>query len=209
MPKLTLTFKGRLIDVFHLSEAQTLIGRDGDCQIAIDSLAIAPRHAKVSLLQTGGCQIEALEEDFAVIVNHNHTEATQLQHGDVIQIGKHTLTYADDVIELAAELLQKSEANQPQEDAGAQGTSPSKGMLQIMSGTNFGRIIPLTRNMTRIGRVGGDCVMIAKRDSGYYISYLEGDKSPLLNNRPIGDGSWLLNDGDVIEIGKTQMQFHR
>ena len=50
--------------------------------------------------------------------------------------------------------------------------------------------------------------MIAKRESGYYISYLEGAASPTVNHKPIGDISLLLNDGDLIKVGKTEMQFH-
>jgi predicted component of type VI protein secretion system len=206
MPKLTLSFKGHLIDVFHLKPGQTLIGRDSDCQVSIDSLAIAPLHAKI-LLEDDDCRIEMLQENYPIQVNHNPTTSVELRHGDVIQVGKHTLTFSQDAIELAGELTPKSAA---QDNDQADATTPdnSNGMLQIMNGENFGRIIPLTRNMTRIGREGSDSAMIAKRDSGYYISYLEGHSSPSVNNQPIGEDSLRLNDGDVIEVGNTQMQFH-
>ncbi len=207
MPKLTLSFKGRLLDVYHLDEGQTLIGRDNDCQIAIDSLAIAPFHADVTL-DMEGCRISVLHKDFPIQVNRNITESAELRHGDVIQIGKHTLTFAEDAIELAGELPQKLSQSEDEIDESDQERTTAKGMLQIMNGDNFGRIIPLSRNMTRIGRVGGDCAMIARRDSGYYISHLEGTSSPLVNSKPIGDESQLLNDGDVIAVGMTQMQFH-
>ena len=220
MPKLTLSFKGRLLDVFHINEGQTLIGRDATCQIAIDSLAIAPLHARVSLNQEG-CRIEKMDEDFPIQVNHNPAETTELHHGDVIQVGKHTLTYSEDAIELVGELspqrtvvevVTTEEADEDKEaddeEDTAKSTSAPKGMLQIMNGDNFGRIIPLNRNMTRIGRVGGDCAMIARRESGYFISHLEGHTSPLVNKKPIGDTSLLLNDGDQIEVGNTHMQFH-
>jgi predicted component of type VI protein secretion system len=207
MPKLTLSFKGRLLDVFHLDDGQTLIGRENDCQIAIDSLAIAPFHAKVTL-DKEGCRIEILHEDFPIQVNRKGTESAELRHGDVIQIGKHTLTFSEDAIELAGELPKKEAQDEDEADEFDKELTGAKGMLQIMNGDNFGRIIPLNRNMTRIGRVGGDCAMIARRDSGYYISHLEGPGSPLVNSKPIGDESLLLNDGDVIAVGKTQMQFH-
>jgi hypothetical protein len=85
---------------------------------------------------------------------------------------------------------------------------PSTGVLQIMNGENFGRIIPLTRNMTRIGHTGGDCAMISKRDDGYFLSFLEGPHPPIVNRISIGNGSHLLRDGDIIEVGGTKMQFH-
>jgi pSer/pThr/pTyr-binding forkhead associated (FHA) protein len=207
MPKLTLSFKGRLLDVFHIHGGQTLIGRDESCEINIDSLAIAPFHARI-ILDQAGCRIERMDEDFSIQINHNPTESIELSHGDVIGVGKHTLTYSEDAIELAGELTQKKPSEDSQTGADDKSTAIGKGMLQIMNGDNFGRLIPLTRNMTRIGRMGGDCAMIARRESGYYISHLGGLSSPSVNNKPIGDASLLLNDGDVIEVGKTQMQFH-
>jgi len=207
MPKLTLSFKGRLLDVFHLDEGATLIGRDESCQISIDSLAVAPVHARIDLDQEG-CRIKVLQEEFPIEVNHNPAESIELHHGDVIQVGKHTLTFSEDALELAGELSQNA-ASEASETEDSDTSVPSgKGMLQIMNGDNFGRIIPLTRNLTRIGRTGGDCAMIARRESGYYISHLEGQTSPAVNNKPIGDASLLLNDGDLILVGNTQMQFH-
>ena len=77
-----------------------------------------------------------------------------------------------------------------------------------MNGENFGRIIPLKRNMTRIGHVGGDCAMVSKRDDGYFLSFLEGPNPPFVNRRPVENESQRLSDGDIIEIGGTKMQFH-
>jgi len=46
--KLTLLFRDKLLQVHHLSEGETLIGRDPACGIHIDSLAVAPLHARLS-----------------------------------------------------------------------------------------------------------------------------------------------------------------
>ena len=211
MPKLTLSFKGKALDVFHLEPGESLIGRDVVCAIHIDSLAIAPIHARVTLNETG-CHLESMDPAYATLINHNIALKKTLNHGDVIQIGKHTLSYSEDAAELAADIKKAPVAvNQNQTEAPEpvkEEAQPSQSMLQIMNGSNFGRIIPLNRNMTRIGRAGGDCAMIAKRDTGYYISYLEGAHSPVVNKHPIGDESHLLEDGDMIEVGSTQMQFH-
>lgn len=208
MPKLALSFKGRLINVFHIQARETRIGRDPECEIAIDSLAIAPVNVIIKLEQHV-CHLENLDEKFPVLVNHNPEKAANLHHGDVIQVGKHTLSFAEDALELGTETLQHN----PNSDADLDETEPAtqvlaKGVLQILSGDNFGRIIPLNRNMTRVGRVGGHCAMIARRDTGYYISYLEGPTPPVVNRNPIGEETQLLIDGDIIEVGSTQMQFH-
>jgi predicted component of type VI protein secretion system len=207
MPKLTLTFKGHIIDVFHLEGGETHIGRDEGCEIRIDSLAIAPRQALLRQIDNDDYQVTSLDTEFPVLVNHEKIERKRLHHGDVIQIGKHTLTYAEDVMELGADLTVDLRTTE-EEQATDFDALPAAGMLQIMNGENFGRIIPLKRNMTRIGHVGGDCAMISKRDDGYFLSFLEGPNPPVVNRHPIGDESYRLNEGDVIEVGGTKMQFH-
>lgn len=210
MPKLTLTFKGHVIDVFHLEKGETRIGRDQGCDIHIDSLAIAPQQALIRAIDDDSFQVSALDESFPVLVNHDTIERKRLHHGDVIQIGKHTLTFAEDVMELGADIGigidQKAMEDEP--PMAGETDQPPTGMLQIMNGENFGRIIPLRRNMTRIGHVGGDCAMIAKRNDGYFLSFLEGPNPPIVNRHPIGDESYQLNEGDIIEVGGTKMQFH-
>ena len=206
MPKLTLTFKGHVIDVYHLEQGETRIGRDDGCEIRIDSLAIAPQQALIRRIDNDSYQLSALNEEFPVQVNHDTIERKRLHHGDVIQIGKHTLTYAEDVMELGADLTVDLRSEEtPQVDSDSQ---LNTGMLQIMNGENFGRIIPLKRNMTRIGHVGGDCAMISKRNDGYFLSFLEGPNPPVVNRTPIGNESYRLNEGDIIEVGGTKMQFH-
>ncbi len=208
MPKLTLSFKGRVIDVFHLNEGATLIGRDPDCEIVIDSLAISPVNVRI-MLERNSCHLENLDDEFPILINHKSQTSANLRHGDVIQVGKHTLSFSGDVLELGAGVMQtETKAAAASEESASVAESASKAILQIMSGDKFGRIIPLNRNMTRIGRTGGNCAMIARRDSGYFISYLEGPKQPVVNKNPIGDETQLLADGDIIEVGSTQMQFH-
>ena len=208
MPKLTLTFKGRLIDVFHIKEGETFIGRDPDCEIAIDSLAISPVNARIKL-EDNTCHLQNMDEGFPTLINHKSQASADLCHGDVIQVGKHTLSFAEDALELGGEILKKDlKTESVSDDSETIDEETSKGILQIMNGDKFGRIIPLSRNMTRIGRTGGNCAMIARRDSGYYISYLEGPAPPLVNKTPLGDETQLLADGDIIEVGSTQMQFH-
>jgi hypothetical protein len=212
MPKLTLSFKGHVINVFHLEQEETCIGRDQTCDIAIDSLAVAPQQALIRRSSDLEYQLEAMDEEFPVLLNREKVEVSTLSHGDVVQVGKHTLSYADDVMELGADLGNASEAieesdAQPEEDL-SEDIIDTGAMLQIMNGENFGRIIPLTRNMTRIGHSGGDCAMISKRDEGFFLSFLEGQNPPLVNRISIGNGSHRLNDGDTIEVSGIKMQFH-
>jgi hypothetical protein len=211
MAKLTLTFKGRIIDVFHIENDKTVIGRNDDCTISIDSLAVAPTHLVITRNDDQNYLLQALEETFPVLVNHEKTEKTTLNHGDIIQVGKHTLSFAEDVMDLAADLdghPTYDPLTDNDEPIESDESKTRSGILQIMNGDDFGRIIPLKRNMTRIGRTGGDCAMIARREEGYFISFLEGPTPPRINQKPIGDQAQLLKNGDMIDLGGTQMQFH-
>ncbi|RDH86551.1 MAG: hypothetical protein DIZ77_18885 [endosymbiont of Seepiophila jonesi] len=223
MPKLTLSFKGRIIDVHHLAQGDTLIGRDTDCTLFIDSLAVAPKQILIKLDEAGSHLI-AQDNNHPVLINHKVVESTDLVHGDVIQIGKHTLSYAEDALEPGGKL--RTEATSVvEEETGGEDESwnifpnidpatttdtplPQEGMLQIMSGDHIGRIIPLNHNLTRIGRAGSDCAIIALRNDGYFLSLLEGPVSASINDEKIGEESRLLQDGDIIHVGGTEMQFH-
>jgi pSer/pThr/pTyr-binding forkhead associated (FHA) protein len=211
MAKLTLSFKGRVIDVFHIESEKTEIGRNDDCTIAIDSLAIAPVQVVITRSDDQSYRLQALEEAFPVLVNHEKTEQTTLNHGDVIQVGKHTLSFSEDVMDLGADLgptTSSENSTAEEESLDNDESKATSGILQIMNGENFGRIIPLKRNMTRIGHAGGDCAIIARREDGYFISFLEGANPPHINKKPIGNQAQILKDGDIIDLGGTQMQFH-
>jgi pSer/pThr/pTyr-binding forkhead associated (FHA) protein len=211
MAKLTLSFKGRIIDVFHIESEKTRIGRNEDCTIPIDSLAIAPVQAVVTRNDDQSYLLQAKEEGFPVLVNHEKTEETTLNHGDVIQVGKHTLTFSEDVMDLSADLGPNTNSDSvavEEVPADNDETQANSGILQIVNGENFGRIIPLKRNMTRIGHAGGNCAIIARREGGYFISFLEGTNPPLVNKKPIGNQAQILKDGDIIDLDGTQMQYH-
>ncbi|MCU7852088.1 MAG: FHA domain-containing protein [Candidatus Thiodiazotropha sp. (ex Monitilora ramsayi)] len=208
MPKLTLSFKGHVIDVFHLEKEETRVGRDEGCDIRIDSLAIAPQQALIRQIDDENHELTALDSAFPVLVNHDKIETTPLSHGDVIQIGKHTLSFSEDVMELGTDLSTDLRQREDESSQSNDNDLPASGILQIMNGENFGRIIPLKRNMTRIGHVGGDCAMVSKRDDGFFLSFLEGAHPPIVNRHAIGDESYRLNEGDIIEVGGTKMQFH-
>ena len=210
MPKLTLSFKGHVIDVYHLEQEETCIGRNESCDISIDSLAIAPQQALIRQSNDQEYQLEAMDKAFPVLLNREKVEVSPLSHGDVIQVGKHTLSYADDVMELGADLGEASDVEENPEpgDELEIDTGDTGAMLQIMTGENFGRIIPLARNMTRIGHAGGDCAMISKRGDGYFLSLLEGQNPPVVNKISIGNGTHRLNSGDIVEVGGIKMQFH-
>ncbi len=193
MAKLTLSFKDRKLKVFALQPGDCLIGRASDCTIQIDSLAIEPHHARVHVA-ADGATVEAMADTAQTQVNgENIAEAHTLAEGDQIQVGKHTLRFSE-------------EANIITESATVR-QAPSIGWIQIQSGAHLGRAIRLNKAFTRIGKAHAELAVIARRDQGYYISRLQGQDSPQINEQDIGEGSHRLRNGDYIRVGELRLQF--
>jgi pSer/pThr/pTyr-binding forkhead associated (FHA) protein len=199
MPKLTLSFKSQVLSTHHLEEGLTTLGRAPDCDIHIDSLAVAPRHLALRA-HAGECHLQSLDPDSPVFVNDQPVTSARLSHGDILRVGKHTLAYAADAISLT------SPGSEP--TAARPGGEPAHhpAYVQILSGQHMGRIIPLSRSMVRLGKAGADCAMIVQRDDGHHLSHLEGNV-PTVDGKPIDAAGVLLTAGCRIHIGDTELQF--
>jgi pSer/pThr/pTyr-binding forkhead associated (FHA) protein len=194
MAKLTLSFKDRKLKIFPLTEDEAVIGRSPECAVHIDSLAVEPEHARI---QKHGAhyQLTALGDQHAISVNGVSAAAHELNDGDHIQVGKHTLTFS---LEAGGTFMGQAEHVLRQ---------PAIGWLQILNGSHLGRTIRLDKAMTRVGRSHVAVAVVVRRDSGYYLSHLEGDSPPLVNDQTLGDETFPLRNGDQIRIGTLQLQF--
>lgn len=193
MAKLTLSFKDRKLKVFALPAGNCVIGRNPDCTVVIDSLAVAPEHARIRN-QDGTYLIEPVGADCQISVGQRPVNETQpLAAGDIIHIGKHSLAFSENNEGVAV-------------DAAAIPLL-SASWLQIQNGPHLGRTIRLNKAFTRIGKPNGELAVITHRDDGYYLSALQGDQGPQLNDQGIADSSRKLHDRDHIAIGELRAQF--
>jgi len=92
--KLTLSFKGTPLKEFPVDADEMIIGSDPGCDIHIDSLAVNAFHARVRV-GAQGITIEDMETKAGISVNGRKVNRTLLKHGDIILVGKHTLTLED------------------------------------------------------------------------------------------------------------------
>ncbi len=195
MSKLTLSFKGKMLKAFKVSEGEMVIGSDPSCQIHIDSLAILPIHAAITT-EKDVSVLRDLGDDESIWVNGNEIKSHTLIDGDEIRIGKHILHFSfapsattDDSFKAASAAAAKS------------------AWLQILTGSNVGKTINLKNKMTNLGKAGVQTAVIARRGDGYFITHLEGEHSPKVDGVPIGEHSQQLHDGNVIQLGNVKMQF--
>jgi pSer/pThr/pTyr-binding forkhead associated (FHA) protein len=81
------------------------------------------------------------------------------------------------------------------------------GTIQILSGPNAGKELPLTKPLTTLGKPGVQVAVIAKRPQGYFITHVEGANFPVVNGRALDAQARALNDHDVIELAGVKMEF--
>jgi len=233
--KLILKFKDSVISEYNLDQEEIAIGRKPENDIHVDNLAVSGRHARVLMIGNKAI-LEDLGSTNGSFVNNKRITKHVLQHGDNILIGKHTLTFVniEDAAQPPVEHheeesgMDKTMVITPQARSamipGSSGDTPKGpvmplGGVQILAGSLVGKSYDLTASLTSIGKgenckikvkgftVGKQAAVLTRRPTGYHITHLEGMAKPKVNGEAVGSEPRTLNDGDMIEIGDTKMEF--
>jgi pSer/pThr/pTyr-binding forkhead associated (FHA) protein len=169
----------------------------------IDNLAVDPVHARIQLTGDKAILIDNGEEKKilvnGVLIQNQH----ELQNGDSILIGKHTIQYASDTKTATQEESVDSSVSQPETKTSQYVTA----WIQFLNGSKMGKTIKLDKPFLRIGKTGQTGAMISSRDNGYFISHLEGEGVVKVGDKEIGDNRTLLKNGDTIQIGELSVMF--
>lgn len=205
MAKLTLFFKDKPIQSSMFESGVIHIGRDETNDLMIDSLAIAPAHAAV-IVNDSESIIKQLNMDFPLIINGKRLKEATLNNGDNIILGKHRILYSSSESIAPTPSSQEPENKALKQEISDFAQIPDAN-FQIMSGTHIGRLIPLKKTMTRLGRNGSGIVIVSRRKEGYYASLLEVDERIKINNIPLADRTVLLKNNDVLLVESVSMQF--
>jgi hypothetical protein len=208
MAKFTVLFKERPIQSTIFDTRVIHIGSDDTNDLIIDSLAVAPAHAVVSL-NDGHAVIKQLNDNFPLVINNEAHKECPLNNDDEIAIGKHKIIF-NTVETILTPPQPESLASKDLESLNEElepDLNISEAYLQVMGGKHIGRLIPIKNGMTRIGHNGSGVAAIAKRTDGYYISSLENDDLLTVNKKPLEEQTIKLNKDDQIFIDNTPMQF--
>jgi hypothetical protein len=81
------------------------------------------------------------------------------------------------------------------------------GAIQLLSGTNAGKELELTKPLTTLGKPGVQVAVLTRRPQGYFITHVEGANRPMVNGQQIGPAPHALKDHDVIELAGVKMEF--
>ncbi len=232
MPVLTLKFKNNKISDLPLEKGNSItIGRRSNNDVVIENLAVSGHHAKVDSVGDGFVLTD-LQSKNGSFVNEQLVTSHWLKHGDIINIGKHTLVFA-----------YREDESRPQEEAGemdqtmvmettkyrsmvaksapkaasaaAKPKQPT-GVLTYLAGGDGE--VALSKKLIKIGKdvssdivvsglgVGQTAATISVRPNGYYISRVGGLSKVKVNGNSVKE-SVPLKEFDVIELGSVKMQF--
>ncbi|MFT6623984.1 MAG: pSer/pThr/pTyr-binding forkhead associated (FHA) protein [Cycloclasticus sp.] len=205
MAKLTLYFNHRPVNVFHLDNDVSSIGREPSNTFSIDSLAIAPSHIKISRLSEK-CFIENLSEQFPTSIDNKLVRRQLLHHGDVIQLGKHTLHFSDtpDTLDLNTDTTEN--VYESTQNFSGRKTRPTNAILQVMNGADIGLVISLSKAVTELKTADTTPAIIAKRPTGYYLSRLMDDIDIKIDDLAIS-AETKLDNGSKINIANNSYTF--
>lgn len=235
MAKIILSFEGAPINEYELDQEILTIGRKPGNDIHIDNLAVSGTHAKILTILNDSF-IEDLDSTNGTLVNGEIITKYALVNGDKIKIGKHQLEYINEAAEAGEGAFEQTmiirpDANEKvsQENkgkleksigkiaselasAGAAGSEgPGAAHLEMLSGTNSGKELKLTKILTTLGKPGVQVAAITRRPLGYFLIVIDTGnekKRPMVNDEEVESQAHPLQNNDVIEVAGVKMGFY-
>jgi len=222
MAKLILSMDGLVLKEIPLRKERMSIGRKAHNDIQIDNMAISGEHAAVVTILNDSF-LEDLNSTNGTLVNGQSVRKHFLKDGDVIELGKYKMKYLAEPLAPAEDAEAERSAPFRFESVSSitsSGVAPSAATsltgaetanlptaaIRLLSGSNAGHQLQLTKTMTSLGR-SGQVAVIARRPQGYFLSHVEGAVFPLLNGQPIDTAARRLENRDLIEIAGVKMEF--
>lgn len=193
MAKLILSLDGKILREIPLDQPRMTIGRKAHNAIHIDNLAISGEHACI-VQDERGYSLEDLGSTNGTLVNGRPFKKGLLQEGDLIELGKYRLKFFSDKAVMTTTL----NGSRPQTVA----------LLQILSGSQAGKQLELTKDLSTLGKPGLQVATITRRPQGYFVTQIEGKQAALLNTQPLTAQAQLLEEHDILELAGVKMEFY-
>ena len=219
MARLILTHEGAVIREYRLEKERTTLGRKAHNDIVLDDPTVSGEHAVFLKLQH--VYVEDLGSTNGVLLNGKRVTKRQLNHADVVRIGRHELKFIDDAakqfeqtVVIAAPTLTEATTSPVRGGSvttASAGTTAKRAFVKVLNGAKQGEQIILSKAYTTVGTPGIQVAVIAKRGAHFHLMQMSGvgggNTPPRLNNQVIGAESKPLKNGDVIEVASTKLQF--
>ena len=238
MGKLVVSLDGVVIKDVQLTKDKTTLGRRPYNDIVIDNLAVSGEHALLQMVGSE-VFIEDLNSTNGTYINGKAIRRQLLQHNDTIEVGKYKIRFlSDEGGEVERTSVQRpttpaalgdlprpvtgavsrpspltaSSTVSPPPTATVTGFAPMPGgraLIRVLDGPAAGREVTLVKEVTTVGKPGVQVAAISRTPSGYTFAHVDGVSRPSINGQPVSADPVMLNDGDVIDLAGTKMQFVR
>lgn len=232
MPLLLLKLKGKTLAHYYLTQKGSLtIGRSPDNDIVIPNMGVSGYHARVDRL-ADGYLLTDLNSSNGTMINDRPISTHWLQHGDRINLVKHTLVFAylrgerrrqvdeadmEHTMIMDSGWLENGSADgEPMPSETSAASRRSFGVLTLLAGGS-GEIV-LDKKRVRLGKdpaaeivvrgigIADTAAAITRRADGYFLSYEGGLTRVRLNGRAVKQPQ-RLQEQDLIEIGAAKVRF--
>ena len=210
MGKLVVSLDGVVIKEVQITKDKTTLGRRPYNDIVIDNLAVSGEHA---VMQMVGADvfIEDLNSTNGTYINGKAIKKQMLAHDDTVEIGKYKIRFLRDepsgTDSRFGSLTSRTSLLTSLSQAPMAAPAGPSASIRVLNGSAAGREVVLSKAVTTIGKPGVQVASITKRPTGYVLAHVEGAQRPSINGVPLSTETAPLNNGDLIELAGTQMQF--
>jgi len=230
MAKILLKYKDAVVQETVLDKGIMGIGRNPDNTIIIDNQAVSGHHAIIEA-QWNQLFVEDLESLNGTYLNGQKITRSELFNKDVILIGVHTLEIVSDKDRLPESKDVASRGRSmfetviitPDEQkkillAANKAIPDVLGGFLVIKGSSDHKDYVFREKVSAIGKEKGSVIrlrgffapkraaLVNRRKEGYFISPT-GSKTIKVNGNAI-DHRYDLKDGDIVDIGRLELQFY-
>lgn len=228
MAKLIVKFDNDVLDHIELRQGDMKLGRKPGSDIHLDNLAVSGEHANIFTIAEDSF-VQDMNSTNGTFINNRRITKHHLRNGDTIVIGKYSLTYISDAasehekddfaktVIINPTMRESAPIPPPHVPEAAPAPAPAakaavaelQAALIILSGTNNGKRIDVTKNVTNLGRTGKRAGTITRMPDGFLLAPAEeGEEPPKLNGRAVPRDGTALKNGDIIDVAGTRLQFY-
>jgi hypothetical protein len=227
MAKLVVMLNSAMVGNHFIDKDRVTIGRRSGNDICLEDPAVSKEHAVIRTV--GNDHIfEDLGSTNGSTMNGARITKHILQNGDAVDFGAYQIRYANIKANpemdydrtmmirtvdreigaplLSAMILEGSRASVSTARSSLRAGFPL-GEVTGIKGEFAGQKIELERPLKAFGTAGEQVAVIVRRPPGYFITHVEGNKTARVNGQAIGSKSYILQDGDVIEVGREKFEF--
>lgn len=226
MAKLLVTREGVSPTYCDIDVDRLIIGRDTECNLKLDDANVSKRHAAIYTLGNDDI-LEDLGSTNGTILNGEVIKRHILQDHDVVEIGAYRLEYLNQRAQKEMDFDRTMMAGQDMLSAALVGSYAQRqdaprvnttrdtvvtcqeAALLGMEGAQAGWHIALDKIVTPLARANGVTpAAILKRPDGYMVMRVAKQGVVRVNGEIIGEAWKMLENDDVIELGKDRYSFY-